>query len=72
MMRTSIKTIVALNGAFQITETFKKAGWVGIRRKTAYDLKVVDPLTIEIWDGKNLTQYTKCGGGGGGVRRLPI
>jgi hypothetical protein len=59
---TTIRSIKAMNGVFQIIEEFKKSrGWVGIRRKTEYDLKITDPQTIEIWDGKNLIRYAKCG-----------
>jgi hypothetical protein len=59
---TTIRSINATDGAFRITETFNKSrGWIGIRRKAEYDLKIVDPQTIEIWDGKNLTRYAKCG-----------
>jgi hypothetical protein len=66
---TTLKTIKAIDGAYQITETLQKShGWIGIRRKTEYDLRINDPQTIEIWDGKNLTRYTKCAG----TQKVPV
>jgi hypothetical protein len=59
---TTIKSIKVADGGFRITETLSKgARWLGFKRKATYFLKLVDPLTIEIWDGINFTRYTKCG-----------
>jgi hypothetical protein len=59
---TTIKSIKAADGGFRITESFGKRGsWLGFRRKTTYVLKVVDPLTIEIWNAAGMTRYAKCG-----------
>src|SRR6478609_3347975 len=42
---TTIKRIIKLvDGTLQILETFNKSrGWIGIRRKTEYEMKVLDP-----------------------------
>ena len=56
-----IKSIKRTNGGFRITEL--SAGsprLLGFRRKMTYFLKVVDTLTIEIWDGTTVRQYAKC------------
>ena len=59
---TTIKSIKVADGGFRITESFnKRRNWLGFRRKTTYVLKVVDPLTIEIWDATGMTRYAKCG-----------
>ena len=65
---TIIKSIKALDGGFRITETFSKGtNWLGFKRKVSYFLTVIDPQTIEIWDGMVRHRYAKC------VReRLPI
>jgi hypothetical protein len=61
---TAIKAINRVDGLYQIAETFTKSrGWIGIRRKTEYEMKVIDPNTIAIWDGKKITRYAKCVGG---------
>jgi hypothetical protein len=61
-IETTIKSIKVADGGFRITESFNKRGnWLGFRRKTTYVLKVVDPLTIEIWDATGMTRYAKCG-----------
>jgi hypothetical protein len=63
---TAIRAINLADGAYRITETFiKSRGWIGIRRKTEYELKVIDPNTIAIWDGKKVTRYAKCAGSRG-------
>jgi hypothetical protein len=63
-----IKSVKKANGDFRITELVSRSprllGW---RKKITYFLRILDPLTIEIWDGKNLTQYAKCG-----PRRPPV
>lgn len=59
---TSIKSIKVAGGGFRITELFgKHRNWLGFRKKATYVLKVLDPLTIEIWDAASMTRYTKCG-----------
>src|ERR1700733_2745257 len=59
---TTIKSINAADGGFWITESpSKRSRWMLFQRKTKYFLKIVDPLTIEIWDGTTLTRYAKCG-----------
>ena len=58
----TIKSIKPANGGFRITETFTKgARWLWFKRKATYLLNVIDPRTIEIWDGMALTRYAKCG-----------
>ena len=58
----TIKSIRLADGGFRITETFTKgARWLGFKRKATYLLNVIDPQTIEIWDGAVLTRYAKCG-----------
>ena len=59
---TTIKSIKLADGGFRITESFSKRGsWLGFRKKATYVLKVVDPLTIEIWDAAGMARYAKCG-----------
>ena len=59
---TTIKSIKVAEGGFWITESFSKRGrWLGFRRKTTYFLAVIDPQTIEIWDGMFFHRYAKCG-----------
>jgi hypothetical protein len=59
---TTIKSIKVAEGGFWITESFSKRGrWLGFKRKTTYFLTVIDPQTIEIWDGMVIHRYAKCG-----------
>ena len=59
---TTIKSIDPADGGFWITESpSKRSRWMLFQRKTKYFLKIVDSLTIEIWDGTTLTRYAKCG-----------
>jgi hypothetical protein len=61
---TVIKAINPVDGFYRIAETFTKSrGWIGIRRKTEYEMKVINPNLIAIWDGKKVTRYAKCAGG---------
>jgi hypothetical protein len=61
-IETTIKSIKVADGGFRITESFSKRGsWFGFRKKATYVLKVVDRLTIEIWDAAGMTRYAKCG-----------
>jgi hypothetical protein len=61
-IETAIKSIKVADGSFRITESFSKRGsWLGSRKKATYVLKVVDQLTIEIWDAAGMTRYAKCG-----------
>jgi hypothetical protein len=61
---TTITTINPVDGAYRIAERFTKSrGRIGIRRKTEYEMEVIDPNTIEIWDGNKITRYAKCAGG---------
>jgi len=58
----TIKSIKLADGGFRITETFTKgARWLRFKRKATYLLNVIDPQTIEIWDGVVLARYAKCG-----------
>jgi hypothetical protein len=58
----TIKSIKVTDGGFRITETLSNgARWLGFKRKTTYFLTVIDPQTIEIWDGMVLNRYAKCG-----------
>jgi hypothetical protein len=60
-IETTIKSIKVADGGFRITQSFSKRGsWLGFRKAT-YVLKVVDRLTIEIWDAAGMTRYAKCG-----------
>ena len=57
-----ITSIKAADGGFWITESpSKRSRWMFFRRKTKYFLRILDPLTIETWDGTTLTRYAKCG-----------
>ena len=59
---TTITSIKAADGGFWITESpSKRNRWMFFIRKTKYFLKILDPLTIAIWDGTTLTRYAKCG-----------
>jgi hypothetical protein len=58
---TTIKSIKVAQGGFWITEFSKRGRWLGFKRKTTYFLTVIDPQTIEIWDGAVLHRYAKCG-----------
>ena len=59
---TTIKSIRVAEGGFWITESFSKRGrWHGFKRKTTYFLTVINPQTIEIWDGMVRDRYAKCG-----------
>ena len=59
---TTIKSIKAAEGGFWITESpSERKVWLFFRRRAKYFLRIVDPLTIEIWDGTVLTRYAKCG-----------
>ena len=59
---TTIKSIKVAEGGFWITESFSKRGrWLGFKRKITYFLTVIDPQTIEIWDGMVRHRYAKCG-----------
>jgi len=58
----TIKSIKVADGGFRITETLTKGDrWLGFKRKATYLLNVIDPQTIEIWDGVVFTRYAKCG-----------
>jgi hypothetical protein len=61
-IETTIKSIKVAEGGFWITESFSKRGrWLGFKRKITYFLTVIDPQTIEIWDGMVRHRYAKCG-----------
>jgi hypothetical protein len=56
-----IKSIKRTKGGFRITElSASRPRLFGFRRKMTYLLKIVDPMTIEIWDGTTVSQYAKC------------
>ncbi len=58
----TIKSIKVTDGGFRITETLSNgARWLRFKRKTTYFLTVIDPQTIEIWDGMVFNRYAKCG-----------
>jgi hypothetical protein len=46
----------ATDGGFQITETFAN-GWRPFSKRQGFKLKVVDPTTIEIAEGKARTRF---------------
>jgi hypothetical protein len=58
---TTIKSIKVAASGFWITESFGKRGrWLSFKRKTTYFLTVINPQTIEIWDGMVRHRYAKC------------
>jgi hypothetical protein len=60
---TSVKSTV--NGDFRITETLGKRGrWLPWTYRQSYHLKIVDPMIIEIADGKASRRFFKCSGKG--------
>jgi hypothetical protein len=63
---TTIKRIIKQpDSVHQIIETISRSrGIIGIRRKTEYEMKVLDQNTIEMFDGRNVARYAKCVGGG--------
>ena len=51
----------AADGGFRITESLGKHGrWPPWSKKQTYTLRIVDPMTIEITEGKVSTQFFKC------------
>jgi hypothetical protein len=58
---TTIKSIKVAQGGFWITEFSKRGRWLGLKGKTTYFLTVIDPQTINIWDGIARRRYAKCG-----------
>ena len=62
LAETTIRSIKVAQGGFWITESFGNRGrWLGFKRKTTYFLTVVDPRTIQIWDGAVPRRYARCG-----------
>jgi hypothetical protein len=57
----SIKS--AIDGGFQITEAFAK-GWRPFSKRQILTLKVFDPTTIEVTEGKVSTRFSKCSSSG--------
>ncbi len=56
---TSVKSTVS--GGFRITELQGGHGrWLPWTRKQSYNLKIVDPMVIEITEGKTSTRFFKC------------
>jgi hypothetical protein len=53
----------AKDGGFQITESFANRRRLFSKRQ-GFELKVVDPSTIEITEGKASTRFFKCSSGG--------
>jgi hypothetical protein len=49
----------ATDGGIQITETFANR-WRPFSKRQVFKLKVVDPTTIEIAEGKARTRFFKC------------
>jgi len=52
----------ATDGGIQITETFANR-WRSFSKRQVFNLKVVDPTTIEIAEGKARTRFFKCSSG---------
>ncbi len=50
----------AADGGFRITESLGKHGRWPWSRKQTYTLKIVDPTTIDITEGKVSTRFLKC------------
>lgn len=49
------------NGGFQITESLgKHGGWLPSFKNRAFQLKVLDPMVIEITEGPVSTRFFKC------------
>ena len=60
-IETTIRSIKVAAGGFWITESFGKRGrWLSFKRRTRYFLNVINPQTIEIWDGMVRHRYAKC------------
>ena len=58
---TSVKS--AGTGGFRITESQGRPGrWLPWTHKQSYYLKIVDPMVIEIAEGKTSTRFFKCSG----------
>ena len=56
---TSVKSTVS--GDFRITESLGRRGkWLPWAYKQSYYLKIVDPMIIEITEGKVSTRFFKC------------
>ena len=56
---TSVKSTV--RGDFRITESLGRRGrWLPWIHKQSYYLKIVDPMIIEITEGKVSTRFFKC------------
>ena len=56
---TSVKSTVS--GDFRITESLGRRGrWLPWIQKQSYYLKIVDPMIIEITEGKVSTRFFKC------------
>jgi hypothetical protein len=56
---TSVKSTVS--GGFRITESLGRRGrWLPWTYKQSYNLKIVDPMIIEITKGKTSTRFFKC------------
>ena len=56
---TSVKNTVS--GGFRITESLgKRSRWLPWTYKQSYYLKIVDPMIIEITEGKTSTRFFKC------------
>ena len=53
----------AKDGGFQIAESFATRRRLFSKRQS-FELKVVDPTTIEITEGKARTRFFKCSSGG--------
>ena len=60
LAETTIRSIkTATDGGFQITESLGERSLLFSRRHS-FTLNVVDPTTIEITEGKIVTQFFKC------------
>jgi len=56
---TSVKSIG--DNGFRITESLGRRGrWLPWTNKHSYYLKIVDPMIIEITEGKIITRFFKC------------
>ena len=51
----------AEDGNFRITELpSKRSSWLPWSKRQSYVLRIVDPVTIELGDGKSNTRFAKC------------
>jgi hypothetical protein len=63
LAETTIRSVKsATDGGFQITESFANR-WRPFSKRPIFKLKVVDPTTIDVAEGKARTRFFKCSSG---------